>query len=149
MSSTSIARRVFPAFPSQPHHARRPSEGFSPSFPSPSRQHRRRALPPCVTNTPLADLAAQAQGASFTQRLTLNHSPNIHQNTQLTHQASIHPKHTAVSKTLFLVSIHTFSTGLPVGVSISNLEHSIQFSLHLHPLLPLELLVRLCLSIST
>ena len=56
-----------------------------------------------VTNTPPADLAAQAQGASFTQRLTLNHSPNIHQNTQLTHQASTHPEHTTVSKTLFLV----------------------------------------------
>ena len=60
---------------------------------------------PCsrVTDTPPDDLAAQALGASLTQRLTLNHSQNFHPNTQLTHQASIHPEHTTVSKTLFLV----------------------------------------------
>ena len=60
---------------------------------------------PCsrVTDTPPDDLAAQALGASLTQRLTLNHSQNFHSNTQLTHQASIHPEHTTVSKTLFLV----------------------------------------------
>lgn len=60
---------------------------------------------PCsrVTDTPPDDLSAQALGACLTQRLTLNHSQNFHPNTQLTHQASIHPEHTTVSKTLFLV----------------------------------------------
>ena len=92
---------------------------------------------PCsrVTDTPPDDLAAQALGACLTQRLTPIHSQNFHSNTQLTHQASIHPEHTTVSKTLFLVLPLLVPGCLLVSRSrISNF--SIQLSLHHLPLEP-------------
>ena len=69
---------------------------------------------PCsrVTDTPPDDLAAQAHSQPFAE-LSSKHT---------THASGFHPSRTHHSQQNPILSTPTFSTGLPVGVSISNLE---------------------------
>lgn len=114
------------------------SKGFLPAFPSPPRHRHQRALQPCDRH------AARRPLSSSTRRLphSKTHSQPFSElsSKHATHASGFHPSRTHHSQQNPILSIHTFSTGLPVGDLESRITSFTQLSLHHHQL---ELLVRL------